>query len=427
LLQGIVAGRQLRMQMQREMQQQQAAQQEMTARDIQQRMLIAQNTRPVDEAGLVTERPGQGPQQNADLPGMPGSGAVLGPNNSTAMGPVLRKARAADTFSYRGEKREIMTPDEQAARRALEARMTGIQLDPNSPAMKAIGATGPVYIQPNEIGSALQGSWRYQPVDQNAIGGQAPPAAPAVAPERLEVAQAPDTLTLPDGTPIPAPPNFAQNTANAMVGPAPAQTIPMGALPAVVRLRTNAATNTTRQNVADTIQAGANGRAALNSDTRIEAADTSQAGANARNAATNKTRMAATAAAQAGANQRATARVAANTPAAVAVQTRFDAKRMDALAKDEQSYKNEQASLAGMLNKGIDQNGAPLTEGRKTLMQAQLRTAVSNLQNAQFRKANVMKAPLPSDAAQKAMPEGGDGDLGGHTWHKQDGVVYLVK
>lgn len=183
LLQGMVANRQLRIQLQREAQQQQAAQQEMSARDIQTRMLLAEHGRPVSDAGTVT------------LPGTPGTGLNIGGTEIPTEGApaYTRKADQSRTVAYGGQRTELYTPEEEDQRQASRARTiqqgTGVLV---SPSAMGIPGVPDYYADPAHIGQSMFSPWLgymrntldpRQAATMGLLPGQAPSGGGAPKPE----------------------------------------------------------------------------------------------------------------------------------------------------------------------------------------------------------------------------------------------------
>jgi len=413
LMQGIVAGRELRMRLQQAADQHQQAQQAMAARDIQNRMLLSENARPVDDTGTVTQGFHAALPSTALPPEL--SGSFQGPKEQDIS--FVRPADKSRTLKYGGQSYELLTPDEQVARQAIQKRAmqegTGVRVDPSQ---MGINGIAPYYADPSHLQQIFSPYLRYgQQVDPRILGGgAAAPGINGISPNPAAAPRATDTM----GQMLDEPPDVT----NLPMPQAPPR-ITSGMLPAVIRLQTNAATNQTRENVADKTQAGAAARNAASNATRTSIAAGNQASAGARADARNTTTLDA-----ARIRRTPIPGAEAATPGQQGVQNRFDQKRLDALVKEESGYNSRRAQIGAMLASGKDATGADLNEGRKTLLRAQYRSTTDDLQGAQFRKARIMKAQAPGDAQLKAVPEGGEMTLpDGHVWRKQDGVVYIVK
>lgn len=400
LVQGMLEGRELGMRMRREALAQREAEQLMTARDIQNRMLLEEHARPVSDLGTVTS------DYAGEVPAVRVGPAQFGAIEAPA---YTRRADRSRTVQYGGQAYELLTPEEQVQRQADRQRIalesTGIPIDTSrSDFARQLGVSGTVYVSPEHFAQYLAAARYGYGLDPRLMnGGNPEPAANRGS----------------DGPPVLS----SQEIMGNMLGTAPGELpmpeqpkIPMAALPSFVRMRTSEAANQTRRDVA-----------AEGNQTRR---DIAEQGNQARTSIADKNRTAA--------NQRATERNAASIENAKTreaagagrggAQNAMDTRRMDAVVKEENGYHQQRSDIGAQLANGTDKDGAPLNDGRRRILEAQYRSATDSLQNAQFRKAKIMKAQEPPRDVITRMPEGKQvTSPDGHVWQRQGGVVYIVK
>jgi len=182
----------------------------------------------------------------------------------------------------------------------------------------------------------------------------------------------------------------------------------------------NDATIAGHEEVVNTQQSGANTRAAgVQAGANSRAAGV-QTGANTRSAAQIAGRAANTATTQAGANGRSAAQIAAGLTKSGAITTRQQQKELQALQAREDDVQ------AARIQINTDLTGPDAI--KKAAAPGRLKTTAYQLQSFQTRKASIVGATAPPKAIQDKLQEGQQATApDGHIWQKKDGIVYFVK
>jgi hypothetical protein len=212
-----------------------------------------------------------------------------------------------------------------------------------------------------------------------------------------------------------------------------AQPIPTSAaaqkagLPPTVPLRNLAQVVSVMNN--QNMQDAANQRNQANNDTKAQVAAGNNATSVANNTATNATRSSNNTATNATRVKVAGMKGANGTPGQQGVQNRFDQRRQDAQQKQLQAAQSQEDQLHAVRTQlGQDLNNPNVTDAQKTFKLSQLKTATSQIQASQSKKAAILGAQTPPQAVMDKIPEGTEGaGPDGHIWRKQGGIVYLVK
>ena len=388
LLDGIVRGYQIRQQMhdqvaenQRQKTQDVLNDQKASVQDIMNRQMLQQAGRPVTN-GMVTETR---PDTSTGVPtGGMGSGPISGVPTTQATvpgGTFVRKADPSRTVTYKGldgskPQTELYTEQEQQQRATDAAqakfRANAIPLSTSAEQQKA-GLPAQIYIAPEHLAPYMQATGQYQPV-QTTQAQQDAGASPVVPQKEI-----------------------GRVIANTGAG-----------------LR-NDATNQSRQSVA-----------AGNNDTKTTIANAGNAtktaiaaGSDATKktiaAGNNQTKASIAAGAQSGANARAGNRLTAS-------QTAQQNKTLQGLQAKEDDLKAARVQIHA------DAQNAKLTDAQRQTAKGRLATTAYQLQSYQTRKAGLVGAQTPPKVIMDKIGEGQQATgPDGHTWKKNDGIVYFVK
>lgn len=88
----------------------------------------------------------------------------------------------------------------------------------------------------------------------------------------------------------------------------------------------------------------------------------------------------------------------------------------------------QRRTIGGYLKSGKDKDGKKLTPEQVTAYQSEMKDLDERTQNIQVRKAKLYGIPAPPPAVIASVPEGKTAKSpDGHTWRKQNGILYFVQ